>query len=365
MLPDSTTMAEKPADVLQETFMRRCLQLAMIASGNTAPNPMVGAVLVHGQRIIGEGFHEHFGGPHAEVNCIHSVKAADKSLIPDSTLYVSLEPCAHHGKTPPCADLIIQEKIQQVVVACRDPFPEVDGKGMDKLLANQVELIFPMMEWEAIETNRRFFTFHQHRRPFVILKWAESANHKMAGGLGERSYISNAYSNRQVHKWRSEEAAVLVGTQTAMLDDPLLTNRLWTGKNPVRIVLDKNLRLPGSLHLFDGSVPTVIVNTKQESSSGNLQYKKIDPEKPLIPAIMSALYSMNLLSVLVEGGSRLLQTWIDSGIWDECRVITNNELKIKDGSPSPALKDTILFNSETYFSDTIHYYRNKAASRPC
>ncbi len=364
MQPYSTTIIKKAGDVLHETYMQRCLQLAVIAAGNTAPNPMVGAVLVYGERIIGEGYHEYFGGPHAEVNCIRSVKEADKALIGESTLYVSLEPCAHHGKTPPCADLIIREKIPRVVVACRDPFPEVDGKGINKLLSNQVDVIVPVMEKEAIEINRRFFTFHQFRRPYIILKWAESANHKMAAKTGERTYFSNAYSNRQVHRWRSEEAAVMVGTETALLDDPLLTNRLWTGKNPLRMVLDKNLRLPHSLHLFDGTVPTVLLNGQQESSSGNLRYKKLNPDEPLLPAMISALYSMNILSVLVEGGAKLLQTWIDSGIWDETRVITNNELEIEDGASSPSLKTMTLFNSESYFSDTIRFYWNKQPGSP-
>jgi diaminohydroxyphosphoribosylaminopyrimidine deaminase/5-amino-6-(5-phosphoribosylamino)uracil reductase len=341
-----------------ELFMRRCLHLAALGAGQTAPNPMVGAVLVYGDRIIGEGFHEKYGGPHAEVHCIRSVKAADQPLISESTLYVSLEPCAHHGKTPPCADLIVQHKIPRVVIGCRDPFPEVDGKGIEKLLSNQVELIYPLMEAESIRSNRRFFTFHQQKRPYIVLKWAESANHRIAGRFGDRIKISNDYTDRLVHQWRSEEAGILVGTRTALLDDPELTTRLWPGKNPVRIVLDRNLRLPKTLKLFDGSVSTIILNEKKESQAENPMYKKIKTNEPLIPALLSALYSQQILSVLVEGGAALLQSFIDSGIWDEARIISNHQLDIMEGLAAPLLSHGAFLKEETCSTDTISYYRN-------
>ena len=358
MLPDSSDIAELSAEALHAVFMQRCLHLATLGAGNTAPNPLVGAVLVHERRIIGEGYHEKFGGPHAEVNSIRSVTEADQLLIPASTLYVSLEPCAHHGKTPPCADLIIQQKIPRVVIGCRDPFPQVDGKGIEKLSANKVELIFPVLEKQAKESNRRFFTFHQKKRPYIVLKWAESANHKMAGKPGERLPVSNDYSNRLVHKWRSEEAGILVGTQTALLDDPMLTARLWPGKNPVRIVPDRKLRLPDTLKIFDGLVPTIILNEQKETESGNLIYKKISGEKPGIPQILSALYSLNILSVLVEGGPELLQSFIVSGLWDEVRIITNNQLEIPEGVASPVLQHAVLSKTESYFSDMVRYFMN-------
>jgi diaminohydroxyphosphoribosylaminopyrimidine deaminase/5-amino-6-(5-phosphoribosylamino)uracil reductase len=358
MLPDFPAVPEESGNDRHEVFMQRCLQLASLGAGHTAPNPMVGAVLIHAGRIIGEGYHEKFGGPHAEVNCIRSVKAADQALIPASTLYVSLEPCAHHGKTPPCADLIIQQRIPRVVIGCRDPFPEVDGKGIEKLQSNGVELIFPILEEKAILLNKRFFTFHLNRRPYVILKWAESANHKIAGKSGSRIQISNDYSNRLVHKWRTEEAGILVGTQTALLDDPLLTARLWPGKNPVRIVVDKTLRLPAGLKIFDSSVPTIILNEKKEARSENLHYKKIGFHASCVSEILSALYSLNILSILVEGGAALLQSFIDSGLWDETRVISGSQLGIAEGLAAPLPRNGVITKTENYYPDRIDYFLN-------
>jgi diaminohydroxyphosphoribosylaminopyrimidine deaminase / 5-amino-6-(5-phosphoribosylamino)uracil reductase len=351
--------------VIRETpshavFMQRCLQLADLGAGYTAPNPMVGAILVHDGRIIGEGYHEHYGGPHAEVNCIQSVKSADRSLIPSSTMYVSLEPCCHYGKTPPCTDLIIREKIPNLVIGCRDPFPEVNGKGIEKLIANGVNVEFPVLEDLSKEKNRRFFTFHQQKRPYIILKWVQSSNYKMAGKTSQQIRISNAYSNRLVHKWRSEEAGILVGTTTALLDNPELTMRLWDGKNPVRIVLDRRLRLPDSLKIFDGKVPTIILNGKKENQSGELVFKKINAEKHDIPSILSALHSSHILSILVEGGAKLLQSFIDSGFWDEIRIITNHELEIPEGISSPDFRHAKFLKSESYGSDTVRYYQRSS-----
>src|ERR1700676_4978163 len=204
-------------------FMHRCLKLADLGAGYTAPNPMVGAILVHEGRIIGEGYHEKYGGPHAEVNCVQSVKPGDREWIPFSTMYVSLEPCSHFGKTPPCTDLIIREKIPKLVIGCRDPFREVNGKGIERLFANRVKIDYPVLEDLSIKKNRRFFTFHLQKRPYVILKWAQSGNHKMSGETNQRIRISNSWSNRLVHKWRSEEAGILIGTTTALVDNPELT----------------------------------------------------------------------------------------------------------------------------------------------
>jgi diaminohydroxyphosphoribosylaminopyrimidine deaminase/5-amino-6-(5-phosphoribosylamino)uracil reductase len=341
-------------------FMHRCLKLAELGAGYTAPNPLVGAILVHEGIIIGEGYHEKYGEPHAEVNCVQSVKPADRERIPFSTMYVSLEPCSHYGKTPPCADMIIREKIPNVVIGCRDPFPEVNGRGIEKLKANGVKIDFPVLEDLSIRKNRRFFTFHLQKRPYVILKWAQSANYKMTGETNQRILISNAWSNRLVHKWRSEEAGILIGTTTALVDNPELTTRLWAGKNPVRIVLDRELRLPDTLKIFDEQVPVIILNGKKEKQSGEILFKKMNVGKPDIPSILSALHSSSILSILVEGGARLLQSFIDSGIWDEIRTITNNELEIPSGISSPDFRHAKLLMSESYGSDTVRYYQRSA-----
>ena len=242
--------------------MQRCLQLAAMGAGHTAPNPMVGAVLVYADRVIGEGFHRQYGGPHAEVNCINSVTKDDLPLLAKSTLYVSMEPCSHFGKTPPCTDLIIEKKIPTVVIACRDGYHKVNGKGIEKLRAAGINVIVGILEREALELNKRFFTFHQHQRPYIILKWAQSKDGKVAplnlpagrqvphsgGNLeqskGKRLLISNEVTDRLVHKWRSEEAAILVGTNTALQDDPALTTRFWPGRDPVRLVIEMELKLP-------------------------------------------------------------------------------------------------------------------------
>ena len=347
-----------PSEIHQEPahadFMQRCLQLAVLGSGYTAPNPLVGSVLVHNGRIIGEGHHELFGAPHAEVNCIQSVVPADRALIPSSTLYVSLEPCCHYGKTPPCTDLILREKIPAVVIGCRDPFPEVNGKGIEKLLTHGVAVEYPVLETLSKEMNRRFFTFHVLKRPYVILKWAQSVNHKIAGKAGVRIKISNDYSTRLVHKWRSEEAGILVGKTTALLDDPQLTSRLWPGKNPVRIVTDQNLSLPGSLKLFDETAPTVVLNGKSDLKEGEILFKKINGSG--IQSILSGIHSLNILSVLVEGGAKLLQSFIDSGEWDELRIITNHDLTIQAGISSPDFGNAKFIKTETLGTDTIDYY---------
>ena len=338
--------------------MHRCLQLAGLGEGNTAPNPLVGAVLVHEGRIIGEGYHEKYGESHAEVNCIQSVSPADRHLIPGSTLYVSLEPCCHYGKTPPCTDLIIREKIPVVVIGCRDPFPEVDGKGIEKLTVHNVSVESPVLEELAIKMNRRFFCFHKLKRPYIVLKWAESANHKIAGISGERMNISNEYSNRLVHKWRTEEAGIMIGTNTALTDNPELSARLWPGKNPVRIVVDHHLRLPDSLKIFDLAHPTIVLNDLSDLHAGNLLFKKINGDLPDIPALLTALHSANILSVLVEGGRKLLQSFIDSGIWDELRIITNEELNIPEGISAPDIRNAKLIKSETYGTDRVRYFEN-------
>ena len=338
--------------------MHRCLELAQLGAGYVALNPMVGAVLVHEGRIIGEGWHKEYGKAHAEVNCINAVQEEDRQFISQSILYVSLEPCAHHGKTPPCTDLIIRHKIPKVVIGCRDPFKEVDGKGIEKLKSAGIEVETAVLEEECRELNKRFFTFHKKQRSFIILKWAQTADGFIAGDDSKRILISNEFSNRLVHKWRSEEAAIMVGTNTALRDDPALTTRLWPGPSPVRLVIDMNLRLPGSLKVFDGSERTIVFNTIKEDEKPNLSFIKLDKEKQFVPQLMDVLYRLPLQSVLVEGGAALLQTFIESGVWDEARVIVNGELSIGNGLPAPVLKNEQLVMEEKNSTDTISYFRN-------
>lgn len=316
----------------KEIYMQRCIDLAKCGAGSVAPNPLVGAVLVHDDRIIGEGFHQVYGGPHAEVNCIRSVKDTDCELIPFSTLYVSLEPCAHFGKTPPCANLILSEKIPNVIIGSKDPFEQVNGKGIDILKKGGVNVLQGILEKECDELNKRFFTFHREHRPYIILKWAQTADLKISSGSSDRLMISNKYTDRLVHKWRSEEAGIMVGTNTAENDDPLLTNRWWTGNNPVRIVIDRNLKLAPSLKLFDGSTRTIVFYCSGElHQSSTVEYIQIKNEKDLIPQVLKALYDLKVLSVIIEGGAALINSFISSGLWDEARVITNTKLWVQSG----------------------------------
>lgn len=342
-----------------EQYMDRCLQLARLGQGHTAPNPMVGSVLVHEGRIIGEGYHRVYGEAHAEVNCLASVKPEHVPLISQSTLYVSLEPCAHFGKTPPCADLIIEKKIPRVVIGCRDPFPLVDGKGIEKLQAASVEVIVGVREQACLDINRRFFTFHTKHRPYVVLKWAQTADGCIANCDYSRIKISSPFTNRLVHKWRSEEMGILVGTNTALFDDPELTTRLWPGANPVRLVLDMNLRLPASLKLFDGVHKTIVFNKLRHSEHLNLLYYQVTDDVSIVPQVLHALAQLKIQSVLVEGGAALLQTFIDEGSWDEARVITNEALSAGRGLQAPILREAKLLYSEDVDTDRIRYFQNR------
>jgi diaminohydroxyphosphoribosylaminopyrimidine deaminase/5-amino-6-(5-phosphoribosylamino)uracil reductase len=349
--------------------MHRCLELAALGRSKVAPNPMVGALLVYEDRIIGEGYHKQYGQAHAEVNCIGSVKEEDLHLMQNSTLYVSLEPCAHFGKTPPCADLIIQKKIPKVVVGCRDPFVQVDGKGIEKLRKANVEVEVGVLEEECKELNKRFLTFHTEHRPYIILKWAQSSNGKIANSDSSRLMISNEYSNRLVHKWRSEEMAIMVGTNTAMMDDPALTTRLWPGANPIRLVVDMELKLPKTLQLFDSKTTTIVFNLHQHTIPGNMKglnlknmglaYYQVTSDVSLVHQVCNALYQLNVQSVLVEGGAFLLQSFIDENMWDEARVITNEEMIIDNGLPAPILKQYELKQNEKFGADSINYFNRK------
>ncbi|MGH2563761.1 MAG: bifunctional diaminohydroxyphosphoribosylaminopyrimidine deaminase/5-amino-6-(5-phosphoribosylamino)uracil reductase RibD [Ginsengibacter sp.] len=338
-----------------EQYMDRCLQLAELGAGNVAPNPMVGAVLVYEDKIIGEGYHQKYGEAHAEVNCINSVTEENKFLIEKGTLYVSLEPCSHYGKTPPCADLIIKNKIRKVVIGCKDVYKEVSGSGIQKLHNAGVEVITGILGKECIELNKRFFTFHQEFRPYIILKWAQTADRKI-GDAEKRIFVSNQYSNRLVHKWRSEEAGVLIGTNTALQDDPLLTTRLWPGNNPVRIVIDRELKLPRELRIFNKNAKTLIYNLEENLTLENLVYIKLENEN-VIEQMLQSLFEMNIQSIIIEGGTKLLESFINAGLWDEARVITNEQLILGNGIAAPEVEGFILEKEEKYFSDRIDYYR--------
>lgn len=305
--------------------MTRCLQLAQKGIGLARPNPSVGCVVVYENKIIGEGYTSSYGGAHAEVNAIASVK--DKTLLKNSILYVTLEPCSHFGKTPPCADLIVKHKIPKVVIGCVDTNSVVAGKGIERLEANGCDVKVGVMEDACWKQHRRFFTVQNKKRPYIILKWAQSLDGFIAPLKKDKSrpvWISNETSKQLVHKWRSEEHAILVGTNTAISDNPKLDVRLWGGEAPVRIVLDQNLRIPVLNSLFDGSQKTIVCTTVSQlskvSDKNNLFYESIDFSKNVAFQLSELLQKHQIQSVIVEGGNQLLQTFIDAGLWDEARV---------------------------------------------
>jgi diaminohydroxyphosphoribosylaminopyrimidine deaminase/5-amino-6-(5-phosphoribosylamino)uracil reductase len=340
--------------------MQRCLDLALKGIGNVAPNPMVGAVLVYEDRIIGEGWHQQFGGPHAEVNCINSVAEADRNLISQSTLYVSLEPCNHFGKTPPCTELIIQSQIKKVVIACTDPFEKVNGAGIKKLVDNGIEVITGILEQEALLLNKKFFNFHLYQRPYVILKWAQSADGYIALTKGKPVKISNEITDKLVHKWRSEESAIIVGTNTVINDNPALTTRNWTGRSPLRIFIDKRLSIDANYNILDNNTDTLILNLVKNEKVGVNEFVLIHDETKIIEELLQLLYKKGVQSLIVEGGSRLLQSFIDSNFWDETRIIKNTELLLQEGLPSPTLKNNVRFKQEWVGKDAINYYLNSS-----
>jgi diaminohydroxyphosphoribosylaminopyrimidine deaminase/5-amino-6-(5-phosphoribosylamino)uracil reductase len=309
-------------DSKDDKYHHRCLELAENGIGRVATNPLVGAVIVADDKIIGEGYHAEYGGPHAEANAINSVK--DISLLKKSTLYVNLEPCSHFGKTPPCSDLIIEKKIPRVKIGIRDPFPCVAGKGIEKLISAGVDVEVGFMEKENWFINRRFMTYYEKDRPYVILKWAETADgfidiHRLQNVNNRPTLINDELTLSLVHKWRSEEQAIFVGTNTALLDNPMLNVRNFSGKNPLRMVLDKDLKIPKQYSIFDRPINTVIFNSVKEENDGNIVYKMIDFSK-ITDEILKFCFNEKIQSILVEGGAKLHSTFINSGIWDEARV---------------------------------------------
>lgn len=340
-------------------WMRRCLELAAMGSSYARPNPMVGAVLVHEGRIIGEGYHRRYGEAHAEVRCLASVPEALKGCIPSSTMYVSLEPCAHYGKTPPCADRIVDEKIPRVVVGCRDPFAEVSGRGIARLTAAGVDVITGVEEAACRELNRRFFVFHEKKRPYVVLKWARSPDGFVALPGYRSVRISSPVTDRLVHRWRGEEAAILVGSRTAEYDDPELTNRLWSGQDPLRIVLDRSGRLPEHLRLFQGPAPTWVFTREVRRRKGNVEWLSVFPPQRFLEEVLGILHDRKVLSVLVEGGAAILGAFIAAGLWDEARVITGHDF-LREGLAAPVLPGAAPVAEEQVGRDRITYYRNIA-----
>jgi len=336
-----------------ELFMQRALDLAQLSIGTVSPNPMVGCVIVHNNKIIGEGRHERYGAAHAEVNAVASV--VDPLLLSESTVYVNLEPCSHFGKTPPCADMLVKHRVKKVLITNTDPNPLVSGKGIEKLKAAGIEVVTGILETQGRELNRRFFTFMEKKRPYLILKWAETSDGFIARENFDSKWISNEHSRKLVHKWRSEEDAVLVGTGTALHDNPALTVRDWAGRNPVRIVIDRFGKLPQTLALFDGSQQTICYTTHRDESEKDLAYVKL-PETDFITAMLNDLFKRNIQSIIIEGGATTLSQFLKERLWDEARIFTSPE-QFGSGIAAPKITGNLI-SRESVFTDTLAIYRN-------
>ncbi|GIM52273.1 riboflavin biosynthesis protein RibD [Capnocytophaga cynodegmi] len=340
-------------------MMNRCIQLAYNGLGNTYPNPMVGCVIVHQDKIIGEGWHRKAGEPHAEVNAIRSVK--DKSLLSKSTLYVSLEPCSHFGKTPPCSDLIIKYKIPKVVIGTIDPFAKVSGTGIAKLKEAGCEVIVGVLEKECQELNKRFFTFHQKKRPYIFLKWAETRDGFMAPETKDElapKWITNLYSRQYVHKMRSEEQAILVGTNTILHDNPKLNARDWFGGNLLRVVIDKDLKIPRNFSIWNDEQSTLFISEKTNNESfKKTSFNKIDFSVNLPQQICNVLFEKNVQSLIVEGGRSVLQQFIEANLWDEAFVFVGN-ICFEKGLKSPDFQKKTLKEVREFDEDTLFIYSN-------
>lgn len=339
--------------------MERCLRLAEKGLGTVAPNPMVGCVIVLNDEIIGEGYHEQYGKAHAEVNAINSVK--DKSLLKKATLYVNLEPCSHYGKTPPCADLIIENKIPYVVIGTIDPFAQVSGRGIEKLTKAGIDVKTGVLEEDCKELNKRFFIFQEKKRPYIILKWAQTADGfidivRTEEGFEKALKISNDESLKLSHTWRSMEQAIIVGKKTAVFDNPRLTVRSIAGKNPLRIAIDRNLTIPNNYFLLDKSTATLIYTSADAHSENNLEYKKLNFDEELIPQILRDLSERNIQSLIVEGGTKLINSFINRGTWDEARVFISQQ-HIEDGVNAPLLEQRPI-NKQDISGDTLLTYIN-------
>lgn len=334
-----------------QKFMLRAIELAEMGRGSTSPNPMVGCVIVHDGQVIGEGYHEIYGGPHAEPNAIQAVE--DKSLLPESTVYVTLEPCAHWGKTPPCANLLVEKKVKKVVIAALDTNPLVGGKGIQILREAGIEVETGILADKVRNQNRRFFTYIEKKRPYILLKWAQTIDGFIARENYDSKWISNQYSRQLVHRWRAEEDAIMVGTLTAQYDNPKLNVREWSGKNPIRIVIDRKLSLNPGLYLFDQSQATLCYNQVQEKTEGSLQHVKLEDGFD-IEAILADLYDKKIQSCIVEGGAQLLKKFIEKELWDEARVFTGN-IAFGNGIPAPKLAG-VLQEEKDIMGDKLQVY---------
>lgn len=333
--------------LIHELYLTRAIELAKLGLGTVSPNPMVGAVIVYNNKIIGEGYHQAYGKAHAEVNAINQVLnnfARADEILKQATIYVTLEPCAHFGKTPPCADLIIKHQIPNVVIGCLDPFESVNGKGVEKLKAAGIQVITGILEKECLNLNERFFTRVKKQRPYVILKWAETADGYFAPENGQKKWITNDAAKRLVHLWRSQEDCILVGKNTVLADNPQLNVRLIEGKNPKRAAIDRNLELSKNLNIFDNSIQTFVFNQAKTDIEDKTFYIGIEDFDYFLPQyILFQLYLQDIQSLIIEGGAQTLQTFIDANLWDEARIFTSDE-KWHSGIISPSLKGNIIEN---------------------
>lgn len=356
---------------MDSLYMNRCLELALNGIGNVAPNPMVGSVVVYKDSIIAEGYHKEYGYDHAERMAINAVK--DKDLLKQSTLYVSLEPCSHFGKTPPCTDLIIESGIKRVVVASRDPNPKVQGRGIETLTKAGIDVTYGILEKEAKELNRRFFVYHVKKRPYIILKWAQTLDGYIDSIRKPDDpiapvWITNDLARTLVHRWRSEEQAILIGTNTVAKDNPRLDVRDWNGRNPLRVVLDRKLRLSTDYHVFDGTIPTLLFIGNNSSASArkpefasipNLEMLTIDFAKGEEGQVLKELYERNVLSIIIEGGAMLISSFVKKGLWDEARVFVGNKF-FGDGVKAPEFKGE-LFSYDEVGDSKLFTYRNRVS----
>jgi diaminohydroxyphosphoribosylaminopyrimidine deaminase/5-amino-6-(5-phosphoribosylamino)uracil reductase len=340
-------------------YMMRCLELAAKGLGYTAPNPMVGCVITHKDRIIGEGYHREFGGPHAEVIAIENVR--DHSKLRESVLYVNLEPCSHFGKTPPCADLISKKGIPVVVAGTMDPNPVVSGKGFQLMKEKGIQVISDILKDDCVHLNRRFFTFHVKKRPYIILKWAQTRDKYIDVNRENHendriNWITDEACRRLVHKWRAEEQAILVGSKTVMMDNPRLTTRNWPGKSPLRLVIDREGKLTDNLNILDGSAGTVIFTCQPRQDRINLTYIKLEKGKNIIQNILEYLYYKNIQSLIVEGGRILINEFLNQNTWDEARIFTGKKI-FNQGVPAPVINfEPVLKND--FSGNILEIYKN-------
>jgi diaminohydroxyphosphoribosylaminopyrimidine deaminase/5-amino-6-(5-phosphoribosylamino)uracil reductase len=336
-----------------EFYIRRCIELAQKAIGNTYPNPLVGSVIVHNGKIIGEGYHQKAGENHAEINAINSVE--DKSLIPESTIYVSLEPCAHYGKTPPCALKIVELGFKKVVIGAMDSHDKVNGKGKKIIQDAGIEVVSGVLEEECIDLNKRFFTYHEKKRPFIILKWAESGDRFVDKNF-KPTQISNSLTKQFVHQLRSNEHSILIGTMTALRDNPSLTTREIFGRNPIRILIDMDLKVPTDFNIYSNEAETLVFNSVKESEEGNIKFIKASREN-FLENMLKKLYEFQIQSIIVEGGSFVLQQFIDADLWDETIIIKNKNLILENGTKAPNFENN-PFEIKDFRDNIIEFYKN-------